>query len=407
MAKLMEDYIEIIGAITAFITLATLGINLFKSHWTSSEITKNPFTYYVLLINLVLTSALPVQLWLEFNATARGQVFMPFRFYCKYYPHLVIYPPLLFGFAALFVMRGAMLRWATSRKAVLVRVCLAITFASFILYYETTGGYLMLLEFNKEAQSATGQFEAASVRRQAEDLGIGQAFESPMAQQVSKALTTNNGKSKIAKSLSSFVPWSKFNIPWKSRSRILYLTIYWYMSFVMLLGYSLIPTPRMSQKRDSSLTLNLAGALIIFMMWFPFRIYYNTYTKIPLFGRDLSDNFLGISFDLNLIGLTASDIVPILTFLVFVFFLLLRAAELSRYKSFLIIAVLAVGTAIGSIYLAIYKPIIFASVYGLDGNIRYFIFRTVALFLLLLFTYDFLNSRIDDTSNDLTRLDKN
>jgi hypothetical protein len=175
----------------------------------------------------------------------------------------------------------------------------------------------------------------------------------------------------------------------------------------MLLGYSLIPTPRMSQKRDSSLTLNLAGALIIFIMWFPFRIYYNTYTKIPLFGRDLSDNFLGISFDLNLIGLTSSDIVPILTFLIFVFFLLLRAAELSRYKSFLIIAVLAVGTAIGSIYLAIYKPSIFASVYGLDGNIRYFIFRTVALFLLLLFTYDFLNSRIDDTSKDLTRLDKN
>ena len=93
--------------------------------------------------------------------------------------------------------------------------------------------------------------------------------------------------------------------------------------------------------------------------------------------------------------------------MVFVFFLILRAAELSRYKSFLIIAVLAVGTAIGSIYLAIYKPIIFASVYGLDGNIRYFIFRTVALFLLLLFTYDFLSSRIDDTSNDLTRLDNN
>jgi len=72
----MEDYLGLISALSAFIVLAALGINLFKSHWTSNEITKNPFTYYVLIINLVLTSALPVQLWLEFNATARGQVFM-------------------------------------------------------------------------------------------------------------------------------------------------------------------------------------------------------------------------------------------------------------------------------------------------------------------------------------------
>ncbi len=405
---MLEDYLAFLGAVSAILGIISFTVPIFRSHWTSGEVLRNPFTYYVLLVNLLITSALPLQLLFEFGIS-EDHPYKPFSFYCKHYPQLVIYPPLFFGFAALFVMRTAMIRWFISRKAVIIRVVSAVVAAIFAMHYEATGGYLMLLEFNKYAQAGSHQFESPSARKEAYKLGIGQAFVRPLSLQLSDALAARDGKSKIADSLRSFAPWDKFSQAWKSKSRIFYLIMFWYMIFVMILGFSLIPTPRLSskigRKADSLVTLNLAGSFIVFLMWIPFRIYYNHMVKMPLFGRKLGDNFLGTSLDFDFVGLASSDILPMLTILVFVFFLLLRAGELSKRAVIRIVAMCGIGIALGSAFLAKFMPGTFVAIYGLEGNLRFIIFRVAALFLVLLLTYDFLSSRIDDADRDLQQSD--
>ncbi len=406
-----EDYFAILGAVSVILGIAST-IPKFKSSWVSEEVLRNPFTYYVMFVNLLFTSALPLQLLLEFGIS-EGHYYKSFSFYCKNYPQLVIYPSLFFGFAALFVTRTAMMRWDLSPKAVQVRVVAAVIAAIFAMHYEATGGYLMLLEFNKEAQSATKQFESPSARNEANKLGIGQAFVRPLSLQLTDALSTRDGKSKIAAALRSFEPWDKFSQEWTSKSRISYLIMFGYMVFIMILGFSLIPTPRLparsarkpSKTTDSLVTLNLAGAFIVFLMWMPFRIYYNHTVKIPLFGRKLGDNFLGTSLDFDIAGLTSSDILPMLTILVFIFFLLLRAGEVSKRVAIRIVTVCGMAIALGSAFLAKFMPDTFAAIYGLEGSLRFIIFRIAAFFLVLLLTYDFLSSRIDDADSDLRHSD--
>jgi hypothetical protein len=399
-----EDFLAVFGLFVTIITFATTYYGFFKSHLTSHEVVKNPFTYYALVINLMITCALPLSLIFEFGLSETGFPHKSFSFYCEHYPQIVIYPPLLFGFAGLFILRAAMIRWIFSKKAIIIRIAIAAAAALFAMYYEATGGYMMLLEFNKEAQSASKQFESVSVRARANDLGIGQAFNRPMAIQVSQALATGDGKSVIANTLRISGPWNEFAESWRSKSRGMYLAMFWYMIFIMVFGFSLIPARIKTKKRfrrfDSLLALNLSGAFIIFLMWIPFRIYYNYNTKIPLFGPALSDNFLGILLNYNFAGLAASDIAPTLAVVVFAFFLLLRATDISRKTSIVVIAFVGIGVAIGSSILATARPDIFAAIYGLDGNLRFYIFRIVVLFLILLLTYDFLSSRIDDPSGE-------
>jgi hypothetical protein len=401
-----DDYFAILSAISAILGFA-FTFPKFKSFWGAPEVLRNPFTYYIMFVNLLFTSALPLQLLLEFGISEHNN-FKPFSFYCSHYPQLVIYPSFFFGFAALFVTRTAMIRWNHSPKAVQVRVLAAALAAIFAVHYEATGDYLMLLEFNKEAQSATKQFESQSARKEAHKLGISQAFIRPLSIQLTEALAARDGKSEIAAALRSFSPWNRFSQSWKSKSRISYLIMFGYMIFTMILGFSLIPTPRLYNRSgrnpvntDSLVTLNLAGAFLVFLMWIPFRIYYNHTVKIPLFGRKLGDNFLGTSLDFDIAGLTSSDILPMLTILVFLFFLVLRAGDVAKKAAIRIVAMCGVMITLGSAFLAKFKPDTFAVVYGLEGNPRFIIFRVAAFFLVLLLTYDFLSSRIDNADNNL------
>jgi len=276
---------------------------------------------------------------------------------------------------------------------------MAIIGAFFAMYYEASGGYLMLMEFNKEAQAASEQFEAESVLKRARDLRIDSAFITPMADQVAQAIEEQHGRSAIAAVLESAEPWRKFDADWRSNSRKFYLATVWYMIFAMLLGFSLIPVRRKGAdegKRNSLLSLNLSAALVVFLMWMPFRIYYNHHTKIPLFGPDLKDNYLQVLMPFNVGGLTSSDIAPLLAISVFVFFLLLRAADLKRRASILVVATASLVIIASSVALAVFHPPLFAAVFGLDGNVKFLVSRIVVVSLLLLLTYDFVLSRVND-----------
>lgn len=401
---MLNDYLAILGAVVGILGLVPITYHWVKRYAASRDVVNNPWVYYVLALNLVLTTALPISLALEFDAGDSEVAYKSFRFYCEHYPHIVVYPALLFGFAGLFTLRAAVLRWAFARKPIVLRLVIAIIGACFALYYEATGGYLMLFEFNKEAQSATEQFQSPTVQRKLATLGLVDAFNPPMAEQVSKAIDEASGRSQIGKTLKSYASWSRLDTEWRSKSRTAYLIMFWYMLFVMLFGFSLLPTRAVlneSDRRvDSMISLNLAGAFAIFLMWTPFRIYYNHQTKIPIFGPDLADNFFGRLPNITLFGISPSEATPFVAILLFVYFLLLRAGDLTRSAALVVLSLTGSVLVVGSAVLAALYPDAFRAIYGLEGEVKFLVFRVVIIFLVVLLTYDYLSSRVDASSTE-------
>lgn len=394
---MITDFTVIIGLIFGLFGVIYPIVKDSKEHRHSSEVKKNPLTYYALAINLFITILLPGGLLTEFGQTESGD-FASLYFYCKHYPHIVVYPALLFGFAGLFILRSALVLWNISKRTTIIKLSIATVCAFFALYFEMTGGYMMLFEFNREAQSAKHQFESPSVRELAQKLGIGDAFDEPMAQQYFRALAKADGKSDIAKVLRHYDPWDRFSANWKSSSRTIYFFAYWYMVFVMILGFTLLPTGFSSNSlsTDPQMSLNISGAFLVFLMWLPFRIYYNLHTKIPLFGTAIQDNYIGIILSYNYWGITLLEATPTLAITVFFIFLMLRASKFSTKKISLYIPLaLSVSAIIVSAIIAATDPEMFAAIYGLTGEIKFIIFRIVIFFLIVLLTFDFLTSRVD------------
>lgn len=394
-----NDYAAVLGLIGTFLGLLTLTIGSFRRHWNSTAVARNPFTYYVLIANLLVTTALPISLALEFGLSRDVGVYKSLGFCSKYYPHLVVYPALLFGFAGLFVFRAAALSWTFAKRGVIIRIAIAMAGTFFAMCYEATGGYLMLFEFNKEVQTASKQFSLQETKERADALGIGAALVTPMAIQVSEALKASDGTSAIATALKTYEAWESLDEDWRSKSRPVYLALFWYILFIMLLGFALIPTGlanSQSRRRfDSMISLNLVGSLLVFLMWTPFRIYYNVNTKIPIFGKNIVDNFFGRLPIFNIGGIMPSDAGPIVAISVFIYFLLLRAADLSKKAAVVVVAVSSLFIVVLSACLASTQPETFDAIYGLDGDVKFLCFRVVVLFLILLLTYDFLASRVD------------
>ncbi|HMX41878.1 MAG TPA: hypothetical protein PKD78_16180, partial [Saprospiraceae bacterium] len=191
---------------------------------------------------------------------------------------------------------------------------------------------------------------------------------------------------------------------WRSKSRTAYLIMFWYMLFVMLFGFSLLPTRAVlneSDRRvDSMISLNLAGAFAIFLMWTPFRIYYNHQTKIPIFGPDLADNFFGRLPNITLFGISPSEATPFVAILLFVYFLLLRAGDLTRSAALVVLSLTGSVLVVGSAVLAALYPDAFRAIYGLEGEVKFLVFRVVIIFLVVLLTYDYLSSRVDASSTE-------
>lgn len=399
-----NDFLAVLGVVLAVLGLLPAAYQIVKHRIHSSDVIANSSIYYVLAINLLFTIALPMALVFEFDAASSGEAYKAIDFYCKYYPHIVVYPALLFGFAGLFTLRAAILRWTLARRPVIFRLLIAAIGAFFALYYEATGGYMMLFEFNKEAQSATAQFRAPEVQQNLLELGLKDAFTTPMASQISTALAESKGQSKIAKALTSYEPWAKLGSDWRSKSRIAYLVMFWYMIFVMLFGFSMLPTNRAKNVRnkhqDSLISLNLAAALAVFLMWTPFRLYYNHHTKFPIFGREIVDNFFGPLPNMSILGLTASEAAPLVTILVFIYFLLLRAADLTKRVSIVVISLCGASLIVGFAYIAVLDANAFRLIFGLQGDLKFLLFRVVVVFLIVLLTYDYLSSRVDDLSEN-------
>jgi hypothetical protein len=403
---MFQDYAALLGIISSILSMVAL-IVLIPRKGPKPPL-KDPITYALLTLNLIVTALLPLQLYGEFpQVSSDAPRYAPYLFYFRHYPHIVIFPVLLFGLAVLFIFRAldiwrdvvaAKLRW---------RIVFAFALATLVTYWEASGRQMMLLEFNPSAQSATELFSHAEVRERAATLGLANAFApSPsLGQQV--MTNVNNGLSppkaatqRMDELLNHYEAWNKLGPAWASKSRTCYLAVFFYMMFVMFLGFSLsVFLPRTAdpesaqQARDAHISLNLLCAFFVFLLWVPFRIFYNVDTKIPLFGPDnIWDNFFGKIPLTSIFGFTPADILPVAATISFTIILLVRIRRISKKQTVVLVAIAAALLVVGSAVMARLNREAFLQITGVDQDLKYIAFRVVFAFVVTLLLYQFIES---------------
>lgn len=367
---------------------------------------KDPITYTLLGINLLMTGLLPLQLYGEFPAITTGSLgYAPYSFYFRHYPHLTIYPILFFGLAVLLIFR-ALYIWREHAPGKLLAVILfAAALALGFTYWEVSGRQMMLLEFNKEAQSATELFSPEKISEKAKAVGLSNAFNPPLAQQVIAGV--NNGLKppeaavkRMDELLNHYEAWEGLGVPWKSKSRTFYMIAFFYITFVLFIGMALViflprtKEPKSVQEaRDANISWNLLGAFFVFLSWMPFRMVSNINTKIPLFGPDnIWDNFFGKIPFVATLGFTAADILPLFVTLGFPIILVVRIRRISRKYTIVLFALGGVLVVSAATVLARVDREGFLQVTGANQEPKYIAFRILFALVVTLFLYHFVES---------------
>lgn len=367
---------------------------------------KDPITYAILVINLIFTGLLPLQLIAEFPPSSGGR-YADYIFIFCHYPHITIYPILFFGLVVIFVFRALFL-WR-EHASVDLRWLVGIAFAVALLvtYWEVSGRQMMLFEFNTQAQGALELFSPERISGKAKAVGLPDAFDSAstMGQQVMAGV--NNGLTppeaatkRMDQLLNHYEAWNNLGAPWTSMSRTLYMTLFFYMIFIVLIGYAIsVYLPRtgepkdLQDARDFSISVNLLCAFLVILLWMPFRVFYNVNTKIPLFGPDnIIDNFFGKIPLSTICGFTSADILPLIFTLSFTVILLIRIRRLSRKHTVMLMAIGGVLFVVGVGVLARVNRKAFLEIIGADQELKHIAFRIFFAFVATLFIYRFVES---------------
>jgi hypothetical protein len=351
-----------------------------------------------------MTGLLPLQLYSEFpDSAGNSSGYAPYTFYFRHYPHLTIYPVLFFGLAVLFIFRALYIWREHAPRKLIGRIIFAAALALGFTYWEVTGRHMMLFEFNQEAQSATGPFQRELIQQKAEAVGLINAFDpaGTMGQQVMASVNNGLEPSKIATQrmaelLNHYDAWNDLGPPWRSISRIFYMIVFFYIMFVMFIGWALSTyrprTDEAESVRDFNISVNLLCAYVVFLLWMPFRIFSNVNTKIPLFGPDnILDNYFGKGPP-AMLGLTSSDILPVLAALAFPIFMLVRIRRISRKYTIVLLGTGGILLVLGVAVLARVNKQAFLDILGVDQEMKHVVFRIFFAFVVTLFIYQFVES---------------
>jgi len=407
---MFEDYaalLGMLGTIMAFVT-AIKGI----PPDPKPPPLKDPLTYGLLVINLVLTGLLPLQLYSEFPRADLG--YAPYPFYFRHYPHITIYPILFFGLAVLFLFRAIYLWREYASGKLRWRIAFAAVLALGVTYWEVSGRQMMLLEFSPQAQSATGLFSPQQISEKAKAVGLPNAFDhtATLGRQVMAAV--HHGLSppeastqRMDELLNHYEAWDALGAPWRSKSRTFYMIVFFYTMFIMCLGWALsmylprTPEPKSVQHaRDFNISVNLLCAYFVYLLWMPFRIVSNVNTKIPLFGTDnILDNFFGKGPP-TMLGLTSADILPIIATTAFPIILLVRIRRISRKYTVMVFGTGGILLILGLAVLARANKQAFLDIIGVDQDLKYVVFRILFAFVVTLFVYQFVESIPKNGGND-------
>jgi hypothetical protein len=363
---------------------------------------KDPLTYGILVLNLIITGLLPLQLWREFPRP--DLAYAPYQFYFRHYPHLTIYPILFFGLAVLFLFRAIYLWREYSPGKLRWRIVFAAALALTVTYWEVSGRQMMLLEFNKEAQTATELFSPEQISKKAKAVGLSNAFNPPLGQQVRTAVDSGLSPSEASTErmdelLNHYDAWNAVGVPWRSKSRTLYIVVFFHIMFVMFLGWSLslfLPRteepPSVQHARDYKISVNLLCTFFVFLVWMPFRIFSNVNTKIPLFGPDkILDNFFGKGLP-TMLGLTSADTLPVVAALTFPIILLVRIRRISRKYTIVLFGAVGILLVVGLAVVARVNREAFLNILGVDQEMKHVVFRVLFAFVVTLFIYQFVES---------------
>jgi hypothetical protein len=417
---MLEDILSLVGLIGSIVGIlagvTTLQNWLRKRFGTPvppetrprKAILKDPITYWILAINLLVTALLPFQLYREFPiGPADFAGYAPYTFYFRHYPHITIFPVLLFGIAVVFIFRALYVWGEYAIAKANWRIGVAAALAFLISFWETSGRQMMLFEFNKEAQSATEPFNREETIRKAKSVDLHNAVDpaSPFGRQVMAAV--NNGLTpppaatqRMDELLNHYDAWNELGQKWRSFSRVVYIMLFSYMTFIMVLGFALsIFLPRTNEKksvqeaRNAKLSMNLLGAFFVFLLWIPFRIFYNVNTKIPVFGPDnIWDNFFGKLPLTSRWGFTPADIVPITATVVWALILVVRIRRISRKGTVLLFATGGSLLAVGMGVLARLNRDAFLEVIGVGLDLKYIVFRILFVTGVTLLIYQLVES---------------
>lgn len=369
---------------------------------------KDPITYSILAINLFVTALLPLQLYREFPlAPTESAGYAPYTFYFRHYPHIAIFPVLFFGLAVLFVFRSLHIWGEYALAKANWRIAFASVLALVIAFWEMSGRQMMLFEFNQEAQGVTEPFNRDDIVRKAKSVGLPNAVDpaSPPGVQVMAAV--NNGLTppkeatqRMDELFNHYGAWNELGAEWRSTSRFFYTIAFSYMIFVMFLGFALsIFLPRTAEEasiqeaRDAKISWNLLGAFFVFLLWVPFRIFYNVNTKVPLFGPDnIWDNFFGKLPLTSKWGFTPADILPIAATLCFTLFVIVRIRRISKKNTVFLFAIGGALLAVGIAVLARVNRDAFLEVFGVGQDLKFIAFRILFVTVVTLLVYQFVES---------------
>jgi hypothetical protein len=413
---MVQDYLLLLGAIGTILTIAGyIWIRPRPDTHTPPKtvapkpVLRDPLTYWLLSVNLIVTLILPIQLIAEFPVSAgqsRYGASANYIFYLTHYPHITVYPALFLGLAVLFAARAVNIYRAFSPPKAARRIAFALFVTLVATYWETTGHHMMLFEFNNDAQCGLGAFNDGDIVSKAKAIGLEDVVDPtrPMGQQVIAALSQRpvptETTQRMGKLFNAYEAWNELGVQWRSASRTSYLTVFFCMTFVMLLGFCLLPFLPRSDKRlrdqdkvDASLSLNLLGGFFVYMLWIPFRIISNLNTKIPLFGAEnIYDNFFQQLPLVSRFGITPADIVPVVAIPVFSTLLIFRLRRVSRRKTVMFLSSCGVLVVVGMAVLARVNSEAFLQIFGITGNLKGLAFRVLIATVLLLLIYQYVGS---------------
>lgn len=355
----------------------------------------------VLIIHLCFSYSFVQEL--DNLSTHDGGAKLGFANYMAIYPHIVFYPLFLGYFLFLSLWMASEVVWRKSKILVINSAVLAVVIGLVATYLEGRGNYMMFFEFRQDHAfrselSAENREVFSSVQKFLENHGTAPKFDGEMQ--------------KKADVLFSFDQTWGNEKDWASPAKKSYIVIYFYI-VAMLIYFVLLAMAalRLSwdekmQKDKKTYHFFMVVTYGLFLLWIPFRIYYNLRTKGPLFGDDTIDSIWGVKTPSFLWGITSSEFIPIL--LAFLYLLVCWIQGISKRGASTIERVRTLLSVVGVLFftccvLALVFPTLFSTTFGIHSQPKYILGRVVVLIILLWFGWCYV---VDEKENTKSVKDK-
>jgi hypothetical protein len=364
------------------------------------------WSLFALILYLLGGVLFPISLWREFGSAAYGSTVPDgnlkaaagFTDYARLYPQMILYPLCWFlpavinlAFALNAIDQYAAERSHLRRLTFYLILGLFAIFACVAGIVEGTNPGLLLFEISPPGQQESvasvlhsipnGTGETAISDEIPESLLQGSIAHLVLAQTLLEKTRASEHSKVEAESHTNLKKLNERIFAWDgvwqnrrdklSDSRPLYqvsvATIVWTMLGIYLCTFVVAAMPP-GPKRQPAL-LGTLGAAVAMLLWFPSRMYYNALTRDALFDEQKNRFNLWIPAFLRKVGLTATDAIPLLLFIICAAVIIVLILKFNVEKLInRITYLLGICGLSGAVIWAFLDPQKFGPAVGLDGN---------------------------------------